>query len=162
MRGPLLNALIWREPDDVIVALINNGADVNEQDSFGYTPLIIAVQQDRNAIISRLIRDGALLELQTQMHTTAIYYARNPSRRSTAELLLRAGAKWRYIATNWTTRIHLDSVGQRHEFVARIESRVGRCRSAVAALLRILWPKDVAKLVALTLWKTRVWDDWER
>jgi hypothetical protein len=165
MRGPLVEALIQKQSDAVVLQLINGKADVNEQDGAGYTPLILAAQQDRRVIISQLICNGALLETCTTWGMSALFYVRRAHRSETAELLLRAGAKWRDMTTPWMTTVpeyYLKTHKETVAFVARIERRVTCCRSAVAALLRILRPKDVARLVAKRLWETRVWDDWER
>jgi hypothetical protein len=164
MRGPLVEALVQKQSDAVVLQLINGKADVNEEGSVGYTPLILAAQQDRRVIISQLICNGALLETCTAWGASALFYARRAHHWETAELLLRAGAKWRDTTTPWMTAVpaYLETHKETVAFVARIERRVTCCRSAVAALLRILRPKDVARLVAKTLWETRVWDDWER
>ena len=73
--------------------LINEGADVNEADLTGLTPLHVAAGQDRVEIAQILIDNGAKIEAEDAMGQTPLYMAVEFSNDRIVELLINAGAE---------------------------------------------------------------------
>ncbi len=56
----------------IIALLLENGADVNATNRYGYTPLIVAARDGRADIINQLLEAGAEIEAQGQGGHTAL------------------------------------------------------------------------------------------
>jgi len=122
-----------------IKALIANGADVNEKDWRGYTPLHIAAMHNRKGIVEFLITNGANVNRKTSKKTkedfpfdrefeylelmrklfisettvacTPLHFAAKYGHRTIAELLIENGAKIdEKNAQNWTP-LHYAALG---------------------------------------------------
>jgi Ankyrin repeats (3 copies) len=52
--------------DEVVVFLIQKGADVNAADGYGYTPLHLAAEGGHLDVVKRLVRAGAKLDAKTK------------------------------------------------------------------------------------------------
>ena len=78
---------------EVMVLLLENGADVNAQNLNGYTPLMASSHAGHNRIVNLLLQHGATLNLTTNEGMTALHFAVSHSENpETAALLLDAGA----------------------------------------------------------------------
>ena len=76
-----------------IQSAIEQGANVNEQNSLGFTPLITAAANSRPEIISALLEAGANVNARTKYKETAlIWAASNENDLEVVKLLLEAGA----------------------------------------------------------------------
>ena len=88
-----LHAAALKGNADLADMLLNYGADVNDEDSKGRTPLHFAVEDDENTrIVKLLLRHGANINARdknkcTPLHNAVLHYCAE-----TAELLLRNGA----------------------------------------------------------------------
>ena len=60
----------------VVKVLISAGADINQGDSDGYTPLMAASSVGNLEMVNLLIKNGAHLNAATRSKCTALYYAR--------------------------------------------------------------------------------------
>jgi ankyrin repeat protein len=78
---------------DVIQHLINNGADVNIRDNFGYTALIWASRFGHIDIVRLLIDAGADVNARNDGGRTALMYASDCGYLDIVELLRSKGAK---------------------------------------------------------------------
>lgn len=77
---------------DAIIFLVNNGADVNAQNSWGAAPLYFASSDDNRAAVEFLLKHGAIVNTQTSTGAeathTAMYGMKNTE---TLQLLLEYG-----------------------------------------------------------------------
>jgi len=73
--------------------LIGEGADVNAQNSEGWTALMLASDQENPAIAKLLIDEGADVNIQDNEGWTALLWALREGYPEIAELLREAGAK---------------------------------------------------------------------
>jgi len=71
--------------------LINNGANINAQNEFGNTPLIVAAKAGIPTCVDLLIKKGAELNLQTNKGDTALHWAAKNGDSQILKLLLEAG-----------------------------------------------------------------------
>lgn len=55
----LLHITIRRDRRDMVVFLLENGADVNKADGVGWTPLMEAVMDEKVALVKLLVEKGA-------------------------------------------------------------------------------------------------------
>lgn len=78
----------------IISLLVKKGADVNKPNKNGYTPLMVAAQQNSNPdIITELVKQKARLEDKDDMGQTALFWAVSMNKNSAViEALLNAGA----------------------------------------------------------------------
>ncbi len=77
---------------DSVSALIRQGANVNEKDIYGMTPLIEAVLKESTAIIELLLASGANVDQQDISGQTALQWAVNRTQKPACEMLLKAKA----------------------------------------------------------------------
>lgn len=93
-RPSELSELIQQEDNQGALALIEQGAAVNQPDSFGKTPLIVACAKRKPSydVIKALIRKGAEVNTEDQHGSTALGFAVDAQDLNMTELLLKAGA----------------------------------------------------------------------
>ena len=87
----LSKAILFETPARV-VALIESGANVNEQDPYGLTPLIEATLKQDLGIAQALLAHGARVDQQDVAGQTALQWAVNRSQKDFCEVFLKAGA----------------------------------------------------------------------
>jgi Raf kinase inhibitor-like YbhB/YbcL family protein len=75
-----------------VQSLIAGGADVNEMDATGMTPLMVAASQGRAAIARILIAAGADVKASSEDGTTALMRAASANRLDVLKLLVSSGA----------------------------------------------------------------------
>ena len=79
--------------EDMIEHLIVNGANVNQKNKLGQTPLIVAVKQEDDWIIDKLLNNNKIdLEIQDQQGYTALMHAVDSNNVEIVEKLVIAGA----------------------------------------------------------------------
>lgn len=71
---------------------ISNGANVDEQNKYGYTALMVAAEGGHTAAVELLIKRNASLNLISGRGFTALILAAYYGQKDTSELLLKAGA----------------------------------------------------------------------
>ena len=85
------NAIHSRDDADLRDRL-DHGADPNERDSLGYTPLIYAARDGNAGAVQVLLRHRAQVNAQDNNGSTALMHAAEDGHREIARLLLNAGA----------------------------------------------------------------------
>lgn len=73
--------------------LIQNGAEINSKNNFGYTVLIIAADNGHDFIIELLIRHGSEINARDNFGRTALMFAAKNGQMTSLELLIQGGAK---------------------------------------------------------------------
>jgi ankyrin repeat protein len=71
---------------------LSSGADVNEVDREGRTPLFYATRDGSKELAAELIRNGANVNAQDKALETPLHFAAREFRPEVAELLLKSGA----------------------------------------------------------------------
>jgi ankyrin repeat protein len=92
-RSPLWVAVANRRVS-VVERLIAGNADINLADARGFTPLIQSAVKDLSDMVACLLRAKADIGQQAREGPTALGWARGCGSRSSAMLLLEAGARW--------------------------------------------------------------------
>jgi uncharacterized protein len=77
----------------VVKVLVSAGADINQGDSDGYTPLMAASSVGNLEMVILLIKNGAHLNAATGSNRTALYYARKHGHLNIVAALADLGAK---------------------------------------------------------------------
>jgi ankyrin repeat protein len=88
--SPLVLACYYNNKD-VVSFLLQNGADVDFNSSFG-TPLMAAVVKNHQDIVVQLLQKNATVNLSDESGTTALHYATMFRNTNTIQMLLEAGA----------------------------------------------------------------------
>lgn len=103
-NSPLLMASMI-EFKDSIQMLINNGADINQQNNENKTALIYAVLNNNIDIVEILISNGANINLQDNLGFTALMYASKEGKIDMVKILLQNGANPNITNYNITTAL---------------------------------------------------------
>ena len=74
---------------NVLLGLISRGAGVDPPDTLGKTPLIIALEQQKVAVVRSLIELGADLEVRDNFQRTPMMYACKSGNKEVVELMLK-------------------------------------------------------------------------
>jgi ankyrin repeat protein len=88
----VLDDALYYSLEDVALALIEGGVDVDASGNEGYTPLIRAALQGLDAVITALLARGAKIEGTNNRGRTALWAAVSKGRVRATKLLLEAGA----------------------------------------------------------------------
>ena len=79
--------------ENVIINLLNGGADIELKDELGNTALIVAAAENKQSILKFLIEQGADVNAQSNDGTSALMNAAMYGHLEVADLLLKAGSK---------------------------------------------------------------------
>jgi len=90
-RNPLFEAL-QQEQKEIVLLLIENGADVNIKDNRGFTPLHYAAQQGSAEIAEHLITSGANVNETNMMSETPLHIAVSGGHTDVVVALIAGGA----------------------------------------------------------------------
>ncbi|MDG2348532.1 MAG: ankyrin repeat domain-containing protein [Gammaproteobacteria bacterium] len=110
-NGPLHIAIMKRH-DSIVHVLINHPKiKINSANKVGFTPLHLAVIQNKSDLCEQLTRLGAKLNARTNAGYTSFYLASIPSRYLIAIHLLNVGANYRmpdnaYITPMYVAALH--------------------------------------------------------
>lgn len=79
--------------EELVVLLLQRGANIEHRDKKGFTPLILAATAGHASIVARLLESGANIEAQSERtKDTALSLACSGGRQEVVEVLLRKGA----------------------------------------------------------------------
>jgi len=92
MEQPSISQAILFRSTAEVVALIEQGADVNEKDVYGLTPLIESVLKENLKIAALLLEHGARIDQHDISGQTALQWAVNRQVIAFVEFLLKQGA----------------------------------------------------------------------
>ncbi|XP_019644621.1 PREDICTED: myotrophin-like [Branchiostoma belcheri] len=90
-RGTLFKAAAQGDTQKV-VSLVQNGADVNEADRYGRTPLYFAANRGHGAVANILLLQGANVNYTTKTGETALLTACRGGHSSVVKILINFGA----------------------------------------------------------------------
>ncbi|HET9045577.1 MAG TPA: ankyrin repeat domain-containing protein [Casimicrobiaceae bacterium] len=79
--------------DNVVVWLLDQGANVNAESANGTTPLMMAVREGRGSTVELLVKRGADVNHRNENGVSALDWAKRGNERAMEELLRRAGAR---------------------------------------------------------------------
>ena len=88
-----LNLSILQGESSTAQKLIENGANVNEKDDFGFPPLYLAASKGQTEIVKLLLNKGADVNLKTNDGSTALMAAAFGGYSDIVRLLLEKGAR---------------------------------------------------------------------
>lgn len=83
---------ILNNEEDVVQIYLNQGINVNYQDSIGNTPLILAAKTNNIALLEMLVSHGAKLELSNLMDETPLLEAIDLKAIQSTQYLISVGA----------------------------------------------------------------------
>lgn len=89
LDGEIASTLLAAGHTSIFEAVLNDSADLNQQDDDGHTPLMIAALQGDVALTSTLLSKGARIDLRNKLGRTVLMLAKN---RQVAEKLVEAGS----------------------------------------------------------------------
>jgi uncharacterized protein len=90
-QTPLMVAA-FHENRDMVVLLLNSGAQVNAQDPAGDTPLTQAARKGNAELVSLLINAGAFVDVRTKEGFTALCLAKQSGFAAAIKVLQEAGS----------------------------------------------------------------------
>lgn len=110
-QGESILHLAIREGDEFLVQLlINNGANINNPDNNGTTPLMYAIYLNYTNMVIALLDHGAKIELKDKDGSTALHYASDRNRKDLVELLLDRGADINAVREDGLTPLSIASL----------------------------------------------------
>lgn len=121
-RSPLWWS-VFHGNQPTVAGLLKAGADPNQPDSNGDTPLIVAVRQDHPDIAGILLAQGAAPDLPNAEGNTPLMVAANRGNRAIAELLIDAGADLRLRNNLTQTPLMMAAAGDHAELVRYLIKR---------------------------------------
>ncbi|MFH1719522.1 MAG: ankyrin repeat domain-containing protein [Planctomycetota bacterium] len=77
---------------DQVTALLGKGEDVNLENRMGWTPLLAAVSNRRQAVVELLLSKGANVNVKDKRARTALFIAAETGQKEVLELLVAKGA----------------------------------------------------------------------
>jgi len=90
----LLFRSVRRDDYFKVKRLIEEGADVNAQNNYGDTALMIASKRGHTEVAKLLIEEGADVNAQDTLGNTALLWASRSGHTDIVKLLIEAGAKY--------------------------------------------------------------------
>ncbi|PAA94479.1 hypothetical protein BOX15_Mlig023862g1 [Macrostomum lignano] len=105
---------------DAARVLIDFGASVNLQNSFGISPLYLASKEGHLAVVNLLIDYQADVNIQTVSGSTPVYIASEQGRCFIVQALIKANVDVNLATTNGITPIWIASQSGHHDIVRRL------------------------------------------
>uniref|UniRef100_A0A1I8GB66 Non-specific serine/threonine protein kinase n=1 Tax=Macrostomum lignano TaxID=282301 RepID=A0A1I8GB66_9PLAT len=105
---------------DAARVLIDFGASVNLQNSFGISPLYLASKEGHLAVVNLLIDYQADVNIRTVSGSTPVYIASEQGRCFIVQALIKANADVNLATTNGITPIWIASQSGHHDIVRRL------------------------------------------
>ena len=84
----LLHITIRRDREDMVLFLLENGADIDRVDGVGWTPLMEAIMDDMTSLVKLLVEKGADLSIANARGVTAPMLAQKFARDSMHQYLI--------------------------------------------------------------------------
>lgn len=109
-QTPLMLAL-YRDHNEVVKFLVEQGADVNAHNSHGQTPVIMAAIGGQQALLQLFLERGAQLEAREELGNTALMWAVYWGHIELVKSLLAKGAQVRVYNRDGNGVLHLAAQG---------------------------------------------------
>jgi len=106
-----------------VKALIEKGADVNQQGQYGYTPLMWAIERGHTGTALLLINRGADVNIQSERSWTPLIFAVNKGQSKIAQLLLDKGADVNWMLDGGWTPLSLAAQIKRPDIIKLLLSK---------------------------------------
>ena len=92
--------------NEIVQILLENGANLNCQDKYGCTPLVLAALNGKTDTVDMLLKAGARTNCQTQHGNSEFHFAASHGNKETLALLLRNN---RFIFNHapWSLAVHI-------------------------------------------------------
>lgn len=105
-----------------VARLLAEGADVEELDKYGFTPLRGAAMSGQTEFVKMLLAAGAKVDARSERGRTALLYAASQGRADVARLLLEAGADPTVRDADGLTALALAARSGQGEIVSLLEA----------------------------------------
>ncbi len=113
--------VVWEQYKGHILNIIEKGADVNLEDSDGYTPLLTAIEEDNKKMLKLLIRAGADVNAKGKYNEengiTALMMAIDKENKGIEKLLIEAGADINTKSENGITALRIAAYVENEDMV---------------------------------------------
>ena len=90
--GMALHGAVLNGRAEVVKLLLENGGNTESKDRIGYTPLLVAAQEDKADVVKQLLAKGANLDAKDDHGETALHVAAHRGSTEVVRLLLDKGA----------------------------------------------------------------------
>jgi uncharacterized protein len=126
-----LNEILQNSPNEVVALVrlqraIDEGAEVNQQDSYGRTPLFLAVEKSYGKVMQFLFEQATIdLNLSNRYYMTPLHRAASLGHMSIVDRLLRSGAD--ATTTTWRggTTIYEAAFGSNYPEIVKVLEEAG-------------------------------------
>ena len=117
----LLDNEAWKGHDKTASLLLEAGADPDEQDEYGRTPLHFAARNGHDKVVALLLEAGADPDAQDDHGRTPLHFAAKSTFDKVVVLLLKAGADTNVKNKDGETPLHKAEQYERHKTVALLK-----------------------------------------
>ena len=93
MSWTLLHTAIRNKRTEIIIFLLEKGADINAKDNRGRTPLHSAVETGQKAVVEQLIAKGAEINVMDSRADNALSLSKKNNQKEITDLLVKNGAQ---------------------------------------------------------------------
>ena len=116
-RTPLHQAALWARTENIVNAMIAEGANVNVQDQSGWAPLHLAARNGKTEAVNALLAAGAEINARDNGGQTPLHWAADDGTAEAVNALIAAGAEINARDRKGKTPLHQAALRARAEAV---------------------------------------------